>query len=139
MPYRCDRNRFCGRVIVYVRDDILNKQLIKHTLPEDMEGAFVDVNLRKTKWLRFGEYGLPCKSVEYFFKHVGFALDTYRQVYEKFLFAGDFNSLSTNPTKWPQILKQFFGKNHFSVFDHFVGLTHIRLIRKILNQFCLSF
>ena len=28
--YRCDRNRLGGGVIVYIRDDIPNKQLIKH-------------------------------------------------------------------------------------------------------------
>ena len=78
MPYRCDRNRLGGGVIVYVRDDIPNKQLIKHKLPEDIEGVFVEVNLRKTKWLIFGAYRPPCQSVKYFFKHVGFALDTYR-------------------------------------------------------------
>ena len=36
------------------------------------------------------------------------------------------NPLSTNPTKWPNTLKQFVGKlptNCLSVFDHFVKLT----------------
>ena len=37
-----------------------------------------------------------------------------------------FNSLSPNPTKWSNILKQSVGKlptNCLSVFDHFVGLA----------------
>ena len=36
------------------------------------------------------------------------------------------NSLSANPTKWPDTLKQFVGKlptNCLNVFDHFVGLA----------------
>ena len=40
------------------------------------------------------------------------------------------NPLNANRTKWSNILKQFFGKlptNCLSVFDHFVGLTIIRL------------
>ena len=40
------------------------------------------------------------------------------------------NPLSTNPTKWPNTLKQFVGKlptNCLSVFDNFVKLTLIRL------------
>ena len=65
-------------IVYYVHDDILNKQLIKLKLPEDIEGVFVEVNIRKTKWLIFGAYRPLCQSVEYFFKHVGFALDTYR-------------------------------------------------------------
>ena len=38
-----------------------------------------------------------------------------------------FNSLSANPTKWPNIVKQFVGKlstNCLSVFNHFVGLAY---------------
>ena len=38
MPYRWDRNSLGGGVIAYVRDDIPNKQLIKHRLPENIEG-----------------------------------------------------------------------------------------------------
>ena len=37
-----------------------------------------------------------------------------------------FNPLIANPTKWSNILKQFFGKlttNCLSVFDHFVKLA----------------
>ena len=37
-----------------------------------------------------------------------------------------FNPLSANPTKWPNILKQFVGKlptNSLSVFDYFVKLV----------------
>ena len=37
-----------------------------------------------------------------------------------------FNSLSTNPTKWPNTLKQFVGSlptNCLSVFDHFMNLA----------------
>ena len=35
MPFRFGRNRSCGGVIVYVRDDILSKQLTKHKLADD--------------------------------------------------------------------------------------------------------
>ena len=76
MPYRCDRNRLVRGVILYVRDDIPNKQLIKHKLPEDTEGVFVEVNLRKTEWLIFGANRSPCQSLENFFKLVSFALAT---------------------------------------------------------------
>ena len=97
VPYRFDRNRSGGGVIVYIRDDIPNNQLVKHKLPEDIEGVFVEVNLRKSKWLIFGGYRPPCQSVKHFFKNVGFALDTYRQTYDKFFLAGDFNMEDTEP------------------------------------------
>lgn len=85
MPYRFDRKRIGGRVIIYVRDDVPSKQLIKYKLLGDMEDVFIEVHLRKTKWLIFGAYRPPCQSVEYFFKNVGFALDTCKQTHEKFL------------------------------------------------------
>ena len=46
-PYRLDRNRKGGRVMVYIREDIPSKLLDKHVFPYDMEGLFVELNLRK--------------------------------------------------------------------------------------------
>ena len=53
-PFRLDRNRFGGGALIYVREDIPCKPLTKHFLPDDIEGIFVEINLRKTKWLLFG-------------------------------------------------------------------------------------
>ena len=46
-PYRFDRNRNKGGVIIYVREDI--------------EGIFAELNLRKKKSLLFGSYHPPIK------------------------------------------------------------------------------
>ena len=77
-PFTLDRNRFGGGVLIYVREDIPCKQLTKHILPDDIEGIFVEINLRKTKWLLFGGYRPPRQQAEYFLKHVNYALDTCR-------------------------------------------------------------
>ena len=42
MPFRFDRNRFGGRAIIYLQDDIPSKQFTKQNLPDEL-------NLRKTK------------------------------------------------------------------------------------------
>ena len=97
MSFRFDRNRYGGVVIVYVWDDIPSKQLAKHKLPDDIEGVFDEVNLRKSKWLIFGTYRSPSQPVRYFFKHVGYALDAYGQTYENFLLNDDFNAEETEP------------------------------------------
>ena len=55
-PFRLDRNKFGGGVLIYVREDIPCKQLTKLILPDNIEGIFVEINLRKTKWLLFGRY-----------------------------------------------------------------------------------
>ena len=108
VPFRCDRNRFGGGVLIYVRDDIPSKQVTKHKLPGDIEGVFVEINLRKTKWLIFGTYRPPNQSAEYFFKQAGYALDTYNQIYEKILFVGDFNSEESEPC-----LSEFLNNHDF--------------------------
>ena len=41
--FRIDRNRSGGGVIIYVRDEIPSKLLIKHFLPNDVEGLFVEL------------------------------------------------------------------------------------------------
>ena len=59
MPFRLDCYRFGGGVLIYVREDIPCKQLTKHKLPDDIEGIFIEINLRKVKWLLFGTYRPP--------------------------------------------------------------------------------
>ena len=39
-PYRFDRNRNGGGVLIYVREDIPSKPLTHHKLPHDIEGIF---------------------------------------------------------------------------------------------------
>ena len=105
-PFRLDRNKFGGGVLIYVREDILCIKLTKHILPDDIEGIFVEINLRKTKWLLFCGYRPPRQQAEYFLKYVNYALDTYRQTFDKFLLAGDFNTEGTKP-----IMSQFLFNN----------------------------
>ena len=42
-----DRNRNRGGVLIYVQEDIPSKPLTDHKLPHDIEGIFVELNLRK--------------------------------------------------------------------------------------------
>ena len=55
-PYRLDRNRRGGGLLIYVREDIPSKKLIKHTFPHDIEGLCIEINLRKCKWFLCGTY-----------------------------------------------------------------------------------
>ena len=47
-PYRFDRNEKGGGILLYIRDDIPSK-LIESKMK--IEGLFVEINLRKKKWL----------------------------------------------------------------------------------------
>ena len=51
IPYKLNRNRNGGVLMIYVRDDIPSKMLTKHNLPEDIEAAFIELNFRKYQWL----------------------------------------------------------------------------------------
>ncbi len=94
-PYRLNRNKFGGGVMIYVKETVPSKQVYKHNFTKNVEGLFIEINLRKTKFLLFGtyhstheEYGL---SDEDYFQQISLALDVYSN-YDKFLLAGDFNS-----------------------------------------------
>ena len=95
-PYRLDRDKHGGGVLIYVREDIPTKLLVKHNFTKNIEGIFIEINLRKTKFVFFGAYRSEkhithgISEVE-FFEQVGLALDVYSS-YDKFLLAGDFNT-----------------------------------------------
>ena len=42
-PYRLDRNRDGGGVLIYVREDIPSKQLDKHSFTKNVEGLFIEI------------------------------------------------------------------------------------------------
>ena len=51
IPFRRDRNKFGGGILIYVREDIPCKLLDRHQLPDDIEGLFVELNFRKSRLL----------------------------------------------------------------------------------------
>ena len=91
MPYRLDRNRNGGGVIIYVREDIPSKILEKHKLPHDTEDIFIELNFRKVKWLLFGTYHPPSQNDQNYFEALDKALDCYIS-YDRIVLTGDFNS-----------------------------------------------
>ena len=96
-PFRKDRTKHGGGVLVYVKKDIPSKELDRHLFPDDIEGIFFEINLRKTKWLMFGSYHPPHKSQpdEYYLKHLETAMDVHLNSYDNFLLIGDFNMEDT--------------------------------------------
>ena len=58
-PFRRDRNKHGGGILIYVREDIPCKLLDKHIFPDDIEGLFVELNFRKSKLLLLGTYPPP--------------------------------------------------------------------------------
>ena len=48
-PYKLDRNRDGDGIILYVRKDTTNIMLTKYNFPDNIEGLFIELNLRKSK------------------------------------------------------------------------------------------
>ena len=105
-----DRNKNGGGILIYVREDIPSKELTTHFFPDDIEGIFIEINLRKTKWLIFGSYHPPSQSDSYYFNCLGNALDTYNKYYDRFLLIGDFNA-EDSETCLSEFLYQYEAKN----------------------------
>ena len=110
LPYRLERNKHGGGVLVYIRGDIPSKILKKTFLLDDIEGIFIELNLRKYKWLLCATYHLPNKKDNYFFNHLGKAIDIYHQTYDKYLLIDDFSAEDTEPCL-SQFLFEYDGKN----------------------------
>ena len=99
-----------GSVMIFVSEDIPNKLASKHTLPDDIEGMFIEINLRKTKWLILGTCHPPNHPDDYFFKAVFNALDQYFKTYEKLVLLGNFNAKDTEPIL-SEFLERYEAKN----------------------------
>ena len=48
-PFRLDRNKTGGSLIIFVREDLPSKLLQKYVFPVDIEGLFIELNFRKCK------------------------------------------------------------------------------------------
>ena len=91
-PFRLDRNSAGGGILIYIRTGIPCKQLNNYNLPDTIEGIFIEINLRKSKWLLLGTYHPPSQNDNFYFNNIALALDTHTQKYDKILLAGDFNA-----------------------------------------------
>ena len=90
--FRADRNKNGGGIIIYVRDGIPCRELNDHPSPKNVEGIFLEINLRSSKWLLFGGYNFSKNNTRNFVNQVGQILDLYISKYENLLLLGDFNS-----------------------------------------------
>ena len=88
-----DYNRnIYGGVIIYVREHIPSKEITAHTLPDDIEAIFIEINLRKSKWLLCEHIHPPNMDDSfYYFNNLSFCLDIYNR-YDNFLLVDDFNT-----------------------------------------------
>ena len=81
--------------MIFVRDDLPCHELASHKLPIDIECIFLEMTIRKSKWLIIGGYNPHKENISKFLKYVGQELDKYLSKYENLLLLGDWNSAVT--------------------------------------------
>ena len=110
----------------------------------DIEGIFVEINLRKPKWLSFGTYHFPGQDDKYFFDFLGKALDIYSNKYDNFLLAGDFNA-KEEESNLDYFRKDYEAKNIMfqtcfkNIENPICSDLFISKVSKILKQYPLSY
>ena len=88
-PFRLDRRNNGGGITLFVRDDISCKLLsVENHL---MDGLYVEINLRKTKWLLCCYYNPNRCKTDFHLENLNRSLALYSSHYENFIITGDFN------------------------------------------------
>ena len=90
IPYRKDCTKNSGGVLIFVREDLRCKEL--QTINNSGEGIFLELNLRKKKWLIFGGYNHKKSNINFFLGEVSNTLERYLPLYDNFILLGDLNS-----------------------------------------------
>ena len=88
-PIRLNRDIHGGGLMLFVRDDIPCKLLSLENKP--MEGFYVKINLRKTKWLLCCSYNPSRSNTDFHLEHLNRNLALYSSCYENFMIIEDFN------------------------------------------------
>ena len=91
-PFRLDRNCHGGEIMLFILDYLPFKKLESCSLPEYVEGMFIEITVRDTKWLIVSGYNPRKENASYFLRHISKGLDKVLANYEHFLILGNFNS-----------------------------------------------
>ena len=88
-PFRLDKNKNGGGLLLYVREDIPCKILKEYTPEKSIENLFVEINLRSWKWLLSCSYNPKTNLIT---DHcIGRGIAFYSSKYDNFVL-GDLNT-----------------------------------------------
>ena len=90
-PYRLDRTEKGGGIILYIREHIPSRKINVDFLPK-IEGFFIEINLKKAKWLLLCSYNPHKKMIQDHVNAISRQYDSLSEKYENFLLLGDLNS-----------------------------------------------
>ena len=140
IPFRLDRNKHGGGILIYIREDIPSKELTKHTFNDGIEGIFLELNFNKYKLLVLGTYHPPNQNNDYYLNSISNSLDLYLGDYERFILLGDFN-IQDSDTCLMEFNSQYDSKNIVrdpTCFKSINNPTTIDLIITNLSRSCIN-
>ena len=86
---RLDRNRNGGGILVFIREDIPTK-LVDSQM--EIEGFFIELNLRRKKWLLCCSYNPKYSQISHHLKEMGKDLDVLTSKYDNIIPMDDFSA-----------------------------------------------
>ena len=120
-----------------VREDIHCK-IIKTETDGYYEGFFIEINLRKKKWLRSCSYNSPKNNIGTHLQIIGKTLDKLIASYDNIILLGDFN-VEPEETKMSEFLNMHSLKNLVSQNTCFKNTENPSCINLILTNCSRSF
>ena len=81
-PFRLDRTRNGGVVLLYVKNNITATLLTSYTLLENIEALFVEIVIVNFKWLFCCSYNPHKNMITYHLKEIGKSLEFYTSKYK---------------------------------------------------------
>ena len=94
--FRRGRSCFGGGLCWYIKDSIASKKLNSHKENMDVEAIYLEINMRKRKWLIIGTYKPSSQSDSLFLENLSNNLFTYLKDYDNMILLGDFNMTPKN-------------------------------------------
>ena len=91
--YRLDITLNGGGLLLYVKEDIPSSML---NIDMPVEGFFIEIHVRKKKWLVGCSYNPKTNSISTHLEVIGRFLDKCLSTYEHFLLIGDMNAEPSN-------------------------------------------
>ena len=90
-PYPFDKTLHDGGILLYIREDIPSKTLQFEPVQNNFEGFFVEINLKKKKWLLSYSHNPTRINIVNHVKNISRGFDQFEATYDNLIQQGDFN------------------------------------------------
>ena len=108
-PFRKNRTTKDGGILLNVREDVPWK-IVKTEIDAYYEGFFIEINLRKKKWLLSCSYNSHKNNIGTHLEIIGKTLDKLSASYDNIILLGDFN-VEPEEAKMSKFLNMYSLKN----------------------------